>query len=412
MDFLKRFSDQQLMGFFLGGGLLLNIYLYNLFGVISGKNVFLYSLVFCGISFLIVSVKKYRTEEVNKIKYNLLSNFILFTYFCVLNLCILETGSSYSPTFYWLIAVPILSLFINNEKKFHFIWGAVFLINVLFFLLEGKNNIEMSSGDHSISIVFSLSILSLGFFTAIYKISEIQKDLYERKYEIEKKYLDEKFRQETSTLLNSIIHEINSPLTALYFGFDSIKMLKPEDKGIMEETLSNMEKTARNIDAIVKNFTPEKIKPKIESVDLNSLANEIKFMLNTRLNRKKIIFKTEVYSSKLETDPSLLFQVLSNIIKNAIEAFPEDWDNKKIILSSEVREGYIVLKISDNGKGIPEKIKSKIFETNFSTKGKDKGNKGLGLAISRKIIKKLDGVLDLEKQEVGTCFVVKLPIKN
>ncbi|MCU0571172.1 MAG: HAMP domain-containing histidine kinase, partial [Oculatellaceae cyanobacterium Prado106] len=85
--------------------------------------------------------------------------------------------------------------------------------------------------------------------------------------------------------------------------------------------------------------------------------------------------------------------------------------NQITIQTELMKEGWVRIRIQDNGPGIPETVKAKIFEHLFTTKGVGKGT-GLGLSISRQIIvEKHGGRLDcVSEAGQGTAFVIEIPI--
>jgi signal transduction histidine kinase len=103
-----------------------------------------------------------------------------------------------------------------------------------------------------------------------------------------------------------------------------------------------------------------------------------------------------------------LFQVFSNLIKNAIEAMP---DGGKIVIGCIGSNGNIIIKFRDTGQGIDPEAGDSIFEPFFSTKG-GKGT-GLGLAICRDIIEKYNGRITAENApDKGSIFTVYLPMNK
>ena len=119
--------------------------------------------------------------------------------------------------------------------------------------------------------------------------------------------------------------------------------------------------------------------------------------------------------------PGQLNQVFMNILANAIDALDElntglsfekiKANNNRIVIKTSVENGKIKISISDNGKGISEEIKPKIFEHLFTTKSVGKGT-GLGLAIARQIVvEKHGGSLEVQSElGRGTQFCICLPI--
>ena len=110
----------------------------------------------------------------------------------------------------------------------------------------------------------------------------------------------------------------------------------------------------------------------------------------------------------LQADPSLLEQVLINLVVNAIEAV-KDRPNAKIILSADqTTRGKIILKIADNGQGIPEELMDKIFIPFFSTK---KQGSGIGLSLCKQIIMLHKGVIQVHSTpEKGTIFSLQFSL--
>ena len=97
----------------------------------------------------------------------------------------------------------------------------------------------------------------------------------------------------------------------------------------------------------------------------------------------------------------------TNLILNAIEAVPQGRD-PKIEVEEIVKPGHVLIKVKDNGDGIPEIAQSKIFMPNFTTKS---SGAGLGLAMSKRIVEQVQGSIWFETQEEeGTSFFVSIPI--
>ena len=106
-------------------------------------------------------------------------------------------------------------------------------------------------------------------------------------------------------------------------------------------------------------------------------------------------------------DPEQIKRVFNNLIKNGIQAIPE---NKSGLIEVKLHshDGFAICEVKDNGKGISKENRAKVFVPNFSTKT---SGMGLGLAISRKIIETAKGSIHFtSEKDKGTTFTVKLPI--
>ncbi|HRP58797.1 MAG TPA: ATP-binding protein [Vicingus sp.] len=97
--------------------------------------------------------------------------------------------------------------------------------------------------------------------------------------------------------------------------------------------------------------------------------------------------------------------LFSNLIKNAIQAFS---DNKlgKIDIATSCNKNNYTITITDNGIGIPDDIKDKIFTPNFTTKST---GMGLGLAMVKNIVDTLNGNIEFTTSNKGTTFKIDLP---
>ena len=124
--------------------------------------------------------------------------------------------------------------------------------------------------------------------------------------------------------------------------------------------------------------------------------------MNISLELPKVDF--EVYA-----DRNHVTRVINNLLKNAIQAIPEDRKGQ-IKISLYQQENKAILKVVDNGTGIPPEIQEKVFSPNFSTKN---SGTGLGLAICKSIIEGFKGDIYFETEmDKGTIFYVELPLMS
>ena len=138
------------------------------------------------------------------------------------------------------------------------------------------------------------------------------------------------------------------------------------------------------------------------------LISEILDTLDNLLNEKNIKLDYNIIDDEIfiNGDYNRLKQVLINILKNSIEAFTEI-NNAKIDVKYYLENKNIIIEIVDNGIGMNEEIKEKIFEAFYTTKG---SGTGLGVPLSKEIIEGHNGNLEyFSKEKEGTKVKITLP---
>jgi signal transduction histidine kinase len=134
---------------------------------------------------------------------------------------------------------------------------------------------------------------------------------------------------------------------------------------------------------------------------LNLLVNKYKHRIRLHKNYSEIPL-INCYASQLN-------QVWMNLLVNAAQAIDEEGD---VYIRTGLEDEYVIIEIKDTGKGIPPEVKEKIFDPFFTTKPVGEGT-GLGLSITHSIIKKHNGLIEIESEiGKGTTFTVKLPLKR
>jgi PAS domain S-box-containing protein len=147
----------------------------------------------------------------------------------------------------------------------------------------------------------------------------------------------------------------------------------------------------------------------MKKADINEGVKNCLLMVGHLLKDKDIELATQYGALPLvECFPAQLNQVFLNLIGNAIHAV-EDKPDGKVFIATSLEQRDVVIRVQDNGKGIPKHVQAKIFDPFFTTKPVGKGT-GLGLSISFDIVKKHNGSLTFETEEgKGTVFTVKIP---
>jgi len=223
-----------------------------------------------------------------------------------------------------------------------------------------------------------------------------------------------------------VAHEIRQPLNAIKLGNDFLKMMLRNGQPISEKQLGNVvHEIDRQVDRasgiitrlidIGQGSTFEN-----EPVDLSRPIRETLGIVENELHLDNITVKVDLEDGlpPVMGNKRRLAQIFFSLISNAREAIHE-----KIRKDPEIQDGVIEIRtfkegnraiamVSDSGVGIPAYAKDRIFEPFFSSKEKGEG-KGLGLAISRQIIKAYGGKIEVKSEEgKGTTIILSFPVNQ
>jgi signal transduction histidine kinase len=165
----------------------------------------------------------------------------------------------------------------------------------------------------------------------------------------------------------------------------------------------------RRLEGLVNDFLSyaRPTEPRLEPRDLNALVEEIVRFLRAELQQKEIAIEVVLPPSLplVPIDEAQLRQAVMNILINAMEVLRPG--GKIEIATGVASPSDVFLRITDDGPGIPEEIRRRIFEVFFSTRG---GGTGLGLPIAQKIVAAHGGRIEMTTQlGKGTTFVLHLP---
>ena len=249
-------------------------------------------------------------------------------------------------------------------------------------------------------------------------------------------------------LTAGIAHEINNPINFIYNGIESVKRniaeinellnkyalleegedpttLKQEILALKEEIefadiqedLSDMvtdikDGAIRTIE-IVKGLRvfSRLDEEHLKTANINECLEATLILLkNKTKNRIAVEKRYDEELPEILCYPGQLNQVFMNILNNAIQAIPDENEEAKITVITTVENDQVVVKLKDNGTGMSDDVKARIFEPFYTTKPVGVGT-GLGMSISYGIIEKHNGKLDVESElGKGTEFSIKIPI--
>jgi two-component system, chemotaxis family, CheB/CheR fusion protein len=244
----------------------------------------------------------------------------------------------------------------------------------------------------------------------------------EEKLEEYKKNLEKLVEERTQQLKDSerlatigatagmVGHDIRNPLQAITSDVflakaDLASMPQSKEKNDLQESLEEIEQNVSYINKIVVDLQDfaRPLTPKLEEVDIEKTVHLALANLNIPENvTVKNLIGRDV--PKLKTDQSYLQRILINLANNAIQAMP---NGGKLTIAVAAKNGKAIITIEDNGEGIPENVKSKLFIPLMTTKAK---GQGFGLSVVKKFTEALDGTVKFESEVgKGSKFIIELP---
>jgi signal transduction histidine kinase len=222
-------------------------------------------------------------------------------------------------------------------------------------------------------------------------------------------------------LTAGIAHELAQPLTGIkgiaQNMIDDINSEEFENLQAVSELLricSLVDKSSSIIDHI-RNFSKKSVFS-LKQIDLNKVILEAIDLINIQLKKKNIdlVFMLDDTIPRIIGDKLSLEQLIVNIILNSRDAilekeFEDTEDNGTIRVTTTAANGSIMMIIQDNGSGIPEEIKHKIWSPFFTTKKRNHGT-GIGLSICNKILKDHKASVEIQSDSTGTQFTIRFPL--
>lgn len=215
------------------------------------------------------------------------------------------------------------------------------------------------------------------------------------------------------TLASGLAHEIRNPLNAMNM---NLQMLEEEihaghqqPEAETASLLSSTKGEIRRLESLVNDFLSyaRPAEPRFETRDLNQTVDEVVRFLRAELQQKGVVVETTLPDTLplVAMDEAQMRQALMNILINAKEVLGP---GGRVAVSTAVgTDGDVLVSIQDNGPGIPEELRSKIFEVFYSTRG---GGTGLGLPIAQRIMETHGGWIELVSEVgKGTTFLLHVP---
>ena len=333
--------------------------------------------------------------------------------------------------------------FVNNQNE------VLAFLNLPYFNMQGRMSEETSNLIVAM-INFSMLLLVISLGIAVFisvritsPLRMLQRGLASVKLEEKSKPLEYRGHDEISELVNQynkmldelqvsavklarseredawrdmakqIAHEIKNPLTPMKLNVQQLYKKwkdKPED---FEDSLQNFTQyqieQIDNLSSIATEFSNFARMPKASPRETNLVdhINAVAELYSDIRNVDLIINFNELREVKVYADKEQINSMLSNIFRNAVQSIPGG-RHGIINISLSVENKKALIKVEDNGVGIPESLRDKLFTPNFTTKS---SGMGLGLAIVKRVVETANGEIWFESEPgKGSVFYVEYPL--
>ena len=221
-------------------------------------------------------------------------------------------------------------------------------------------------------------------------------------------------------MIGAIAHQWRQPLNSLAINLQMLEDIAEDgkcDEAFLEEFIEKNMQTikfmSQTIDDFRNFFRTDK---QAERFNTKEMIEKTINLQRAQLQNHNITIHTDLEDGYVKGFKNEFMQVILNLISNAKDVLVEKMEQEssfkgEIYVQNKVKDGKVIIKVADNGGGIPQEIQERIFEPYFTTKEEGKGT-GMGLYMVKGIIDKMDGEIEAYNQNDGAVFVIRLKEDN
>lgn len=247
---------------------------------------------------------------------------------------------------------------------------------------------EIRLGDIRRYRCYHLSFVQSGFKRQFYLLESLTEEVMKAE------------RNAYEKVIRIISHEVNNTMGGVRSVLDTLhEIVEDED---LREVIESCDNRCDQMTRFISSYAdvvrvPDPVKSKVR---LNDVLTEMIPFLQGMLSPGLVLeFQPAEEEIEVELDLSLIQQVIVNIVKNAVESFPENYDKEgKISISTAVEASRIRLEISNNGEPISEELSAQLFSPFFTTK---RGGRGIGLTLISEILNRHGAKYSLKTTPAG-----------
>jgi signal transduction histidine kinase len=212
-------------------------------------------------------------------------------------------------------------------------------------------------------------------------------------------------------LTSGVAHEVKNPINAIVVHLELLKNKLDDPSAPAVRHLEVIDMEIRRLDRVVQTLVDfsRPVELQLREQDLRNVIGDVLALATEELSTRNVTL-TSVLPSKsviANVDADLLKQAALNVIQNGAQAMP---DGGQLQVALETDRKFAILRILDEGMGIPEEIREKIFDLYFTTKSE---GSGIGLAMTYRILQLHHGSVEVQSRvERGTEFRLRIPLSS
>ncbi len=295
-----------------------------------------------------------------------------------------------------------------------------------FLLLQQNLAIQetLNVNQRQINVFLILAMIIIGGFL-IYtfknqrRLRHLLSELRNKKNDIQEKNTAlEKLNNDRNALIGVIVHDLKNPLSSISGLVEVMSMneLDEENKSLLSMVDISSKKMQRLVNNLldIKKVEYSDIQNELRDVSIRDIVEDSMSTFRMMAARKLIIIREEIEEFKVKTYPDYVSRIIDNLVSNAIKF--SNLGAKVSLTIKKADDAYWEIIVDDEGVGIPEKEKKKLFKMFSQISNRPTGGEsstGIGLYTVALLAGKLNGTVFLEdKVKAGTRFVCKLPLNT
>jgi signal transduction histidine kinase len=210
-------------------------------------------------------------------------------------------------------------------------------------------------------------------------------------------------------LTSGVAHEVKNPINAIVVHLEvlrqKMKEIDPDTRRHMDVIGSEIQRLDRVVQTLVDFTRPVELR--LSDMDLRKVVEDVVMLASPAAERHNVTIERQASQEPLPVriDADLVKQAILNIVLNGLQAMPQ---GGTLRINSKREGESVLLTVRDQGAGIPENIRDKVFNLYFTTKS---GGSGIGLAMAYRVVQLHHGSVEFTSiMEHGTTFYLRFPL--